>query len=415
MSQCTGRVRGKGRLGKASLSGLSFSALSFSALGLVGLVACGAPTNSASKPSAAPALTDMQPEVPWTPPHPKPAPLSAAEQRLVELGKEEPPPVVQVTAPKPSKGLTRGVADEADRLLALGDLALGREDYTKALEHYRQARRELPKHPAPIVGVVNARFGLLGIPTEYAAAPKDKRLAELFKLLDEASSLDPKFGQLALSRGRLLLVRGDAKEAASQLELALQALPDEAEAHSAAAVAALALGDVDRALSGFQRAVELDPNNPERLTNLGTAWMLKADATRAIDAFGRALGFTPDDPRALGNMGTALLAAGQVESALTHLTRAHELAPTRATFMSNLGYAHQLKGDLVAAEDWCRKAIKADPKLGSAWINLGLVLAAQKQWAAAERAFKEAQKLDPSDPRVIANLEDLKAAKAAAP
>src|SRR5690349_3772813 len=98
----------------------------------------------------------MQPEVPWSPPNPKPTPLSAAEKRLVELGKGEPPPsssTERQPAPAPPRGLTRGVGDEADRLIALGDLAVGREDYAKALEHYRQARRVLPSHPAPLVGV----------------------------------------------------------------------------------------------------------------------------------------------------------------------------------------------------------------------------------------------------------------------
>jgi Flp pilus assembly protein TadD len=185
----------------------------------------------------------------------------------------------------------------------------------------------------------------------------------LFKLLDDAARRDATYGPLALSRGRLLLVRGDAKAAQSELLRATAALPQDAEAHSAAAVAHLALGEVD-------------------------------------------------DPRSLGNMGTALLAAGQVESAIAHLMRAHERAPERATFMSNLGYAHQLKGDLSTAESWCRRAIAADPKLGSAWINLGLVLGANKQWVQAERAFKEAQKLDPTDPRPKANLEDLKALSA---
>lgn len=349
----------------------------------------------------------------------RPAPLSSAEQRLVELGRGEPlhdePHVVETPKPKPPTGLTRGVGDEADRLLALGDLAIGRDDNAKALEHYRQARRLLTGHPAPIVGIVNARFGLLGLPTQYAAAPKEKRLAELFQLLDDAQKLDPNYPQLALARGRLLLVKGDAPAAETQLQKAVAGLPDDAEAISELAIALLARGDVDGALEAFAHSSELDPNNPERLTNLGTAWMLKADTTRAIEVFTRALSFAPEDPRALGNLGTALLAAGQVDSAIGQLTRAHELAPERATFMSNLGYAYHLKGDGPTAEDWCRRAVKADSKLGSAWINLGLVLAAKKQYGEAERAFKTAQKLDPTDPRALDNLEDLQTLRKSAP
>lgn len=304
-------------------------------------------------------------------------------------------------------GLTRGVGDAGDRWLALGDAAVSRGDPARALEHYRAARRELPEHPAPLVGIVAARFAKLGLPTEFGVAPGDSRVKELLSLLDRAARLDPGYPEQLLERGQLLLVLGEAELAESVLEQALQRLPEDPEAHSALAIARLARGDVAQALTGFQEASRLDPNNPERLTNLGTGWMMSGEIDQALAAYQRAQALAPRDPQSAGNLGTALLASGRVDAAITKLLEAHALAPTRATFMSNLAYAHQLRGNLDLAVEWCEKALSADPKLGSAWINLGLARAAQGRLDDAEKAFRQALRLDPSDPRAQANLQDL--------
>jgi Flp pilus assembly protein TadD len=372
-------------------------------LGIVGaLHACGPAVNAPQHGAVPPEGTSSAPAASTQ--------SLAAGQRLVDLVAEVEARSPVETAPiaaTPPRGLTRGVGDEADRQLALGDAATLRQDHSRALEHYRKARKLLARHPAPVVGIVNARFALLGIPFEFAAAPKDKRLSELFGLLDQAAQLEPNFGPLALARGRLLLVQGQAPEAEKQLTLAARLLPNDPEVVSGLAIARLAQGNVDLAVEGFARAVELDGNNSQHLGNLGAVLILKQQLPQAIETLRRAVMIAPEEARLHSDLGTALLASGQLEAALPELQRAQALRPERATFMSNLGYAYQLKGDLVQAESWCRRAITADPKLGSAWLNLGVVQAANKQWDEAERAFKRAERIDPTDPRPAANLQDL--------
>ncbi len=310
-----------------------------------------------------------------------------------------------------SPGLVRGKADEADQQLALADAAYARNDFDAALSYYRQARRLIPNEPAPVVGIVMTRLEKEQIPTEYAGAKQDKRLKDLFRLLDKAKSLDADYGPMHLQYGRLLLIQGDAKAAGVSLARAVQLLPNDAEAHSAFAVSKLAEGDVAGALAGFKRAAELQPNNAARLTNLGTAYMMHGEAQLAISAYRRAVSLAPTDARARGDLGTALLATNNVKGALPHLIEAQRLAPGKATFMSNLGYAYQQQGDLPAAVSWYEKAIAADPQLGSAWINLGIARADQGDFDGAETAIKKALSIDPSDPRAQANLKELKQAR----
>lgn len=293
------------------------------------------------------------------------------------------------------------------RQLALGEGALLREDYASAVKHFRQARRQSPSHPAPLVGLVAARFGELSIPTEYRGAVGNPDVKGLLVQLDEALRLDPNFGPVYLARGRLLVVLGERDAARGALTAALRLLPKDAEAHSLLAIVDLSEGRVDEALLGFARSSELDPNNPERLSNWGTALLLHGDVQQAISVFRRAVSLAPNDARARGDLGTALLAIGDVSQALPHLERAQQLAPTKATYMSNLGYAHQQLRDLDTAERWYQNAVTTDPQLGSAWINLGTLHAARGKYAAAEQAFRRALALDPEDPRALANLQEL--------
>lgn len=295
----------------------------------------------------------------------------------------------------------------AQRALALADAALQREDYAAAVQQYREARRLAPEDPAPLVGLVQARIGAWQIPTEYAGAVDESRLGSLFELLSQAERLDPSFGPLHLQRGRLWLMKGQPQAARAELELALDRLPRDAEAHSALAVANLALGDKGAALEGFRRAAELEPNTPERQANLGTALMMHGDVRQAITAYRRAVQFAPNDARAHGDLGTALLAGHDVDGAMPHLMKAHQLAPERATFMSNLGYAHQLRGELEQAVHWYQRAIERDKRLNSAWINLATARAQQRRFDEARRALDEAERIDPSDPRIPANRQEL--------
>jgi Flp pilus assembly protein TadD len=325
----------------------------------------------------------------------------------------QPPATESTSHDQRSTYVIEGVTNpELLRLLTLGKGALEREDYSAAIDLFRKARRLAPTAPLPLVGLAAARFGQLRIPTELAAAPGNRDIEALLRLVDEALAHAPDSGSAHLERGRLLLVLGRTQPARGALARASELLPQNAEAHSALAVVELAEGRVPQAVEGFEKASLLDPNNPERLLNWGTALFVHGDVQRAISVFHRAVALKPADARARGDLGTALLATGDVAQALPHLERAHQLAPDRATFMSNLGYAHQQLRDFAAAEGWYKKAIDVDPRLGSAWINWGTLHAARGDHAAAERAFRKALELDPRDPRALANLEDLKSLRA---
>lgn len=110
----------------------------------------------------------------------------------------------------------------------------------------------------------------------------------------------------------------------------------------------------------------------------------------------------------MSDLGTALLADNQIERAMRTLKRAVTLDPKRGTLHSNLGYALQQMRDYRGAIAEYREAIRLDEKLVSAWINLATALVHTGERAEAHKALERAQKLDPGDPRVRANVEELR-------
>jgi Tfp pilus assembly protein PilF len=309
-----------------------------------------------------------------------------------------------------SYGLVRGAKDEADQWLLRGERALARKRYAEASSAFAHAAKLLPQHPAPQVGEVLAALGKSGLAVEFNSAPGNPEVLALLARLDAAPGSAP-FWPRALLRGRLLLLLGQADAAEVALYSALQLAPEEAEVHSALGIAKLALGNKAAAKEHLERAAELEPDSAERLCNLGAAWMMLGQPENARETYERAIALNPDDARAHSDLGTTLLTLGQPRSALVELEHAQRLAPRRATIMNNLGYALQALGDYSLAERWYRAALAADATLASAWLNLGVLYAKQRRYDEAESALRQALALDPEDPRAIANLEELAAAR----
>lgn len=331
-----------------------------------------------------------------------PAPAGSGSQLSASVAGPPPPKPVQ-----PS--LARADGAPGDALLAEGDAAYENDDFEKADAKYRQAARLAPSDPAPKVGICRVAIAKTNLATDYNVAPKHPVLERVVADLRRTINKQVRFGPAYTEMGRALLMLGRAEEAQQALAKAIDIAPDEAEAHSAYGVAMLATGNIDSAVQHLERSAALDPGSAPRQTNLGTALMMQGRTADALRAYEVAARLSPDDPRILGDIGTALLADNQVDAAVSSLNRAVAVDPKRATLRSNLCYALELRHDFRAAIAECRQAVALDEKLVSGWVNLATAFALTGDRAEAKKALERARKIDPSDPRVKANLEELRA------
>ncbi len=298
--------------------------------------------------------------------------------------------------------------DSVDLVLQEADSAYNDARYQDAEALYQKARRGAPKRAAPIVGVARSRIRKLGFAMELASAKNNSSVRVQVNELRLAIKTEPDFGPAHVELGRALLLLDDVPKALTSLERGAELLPREAEAQSAYGVALLASGKAKEAIVALTRARELDPETPQRHGNLGTALMLVGRTREAVSQYEEQARILDGDARAHSDLGTALLAAGELERGSKELERAVELDPNRASIRSNLGYALQLRGKTKEAIQMYREAIRLDEKAVSAWINLGALLGRDVTTRGeGKKALERARALDPSDPRVLANLNEL--------
>ncbi len=158
-----------------------------------------------------------------------------------------------------------------------------------------------------------------------------------------------------------------ARPAATQGEVNLDAIYAEAVAHQRA-------GQADAALLCFQKAAALAPQLPQTHYNLGVALAQAGRNDDALKSFQKATSLAPGFAEAHANLGTALLEAGRLEEAVTTLLKAAKLAPGIAAVHNSLGAALKQQGRLEQAAHAYRNAVALAPAYPEALCNLAAVL-----------------------------------------
>ena len=200
----------------------------------------------------------------------------------------------------------------------------------------------------------------------------------------------------------------------------------------------LAGGNAGEAVTLLERAVERDPRNPIALENLGVAHLAAGDATAAEPQFRRALGLgaahatlqmrlglallsqrrlaeavaalraaaakAPGDPDVLLNLGNALAEDGAAEEALACYREVLAAFPRRPDAQFNLGTQLRRMGRLREAESAYRAALAADPRHADAHHNLGLIFQQEGRRQEAESCYRRALEADPGHVHARNNL-----------
>ena len=147
-----------------------------------------------------------------------------------------------------------------------------------------------------------------------------------------ALALDPTRSHARAARGMLMMKRGQFREAAAELGLAVDGGVEAVEVHNALAFALLQTGEARRAATVLERAVAAHPENVNLTHNL--ARLLATAADPGVRDGPRAVKLALDvcertgnaDPRALDTLAAAYAATGRFESARATASRAEARA-----------------------------------------------------------------------------------------
>jgi type IV pilus assembly protein PilF len=175
-----------------------------------------------------------------------------------------------------------------------------------------------------------------------------------------------------LELASLYLSRGQADEALGDVNNAIEAKPDLAEAYSLRGLIYGALGNMQLAEQNFQRALQLAPNDPDARHNFG--WFL-CQQKRFGDAdvqFDNAVAQTQNREvvRTLLAKGVCLARAGKWPEAERALSRSYELDPSNAATAYNLSDVLLRRGDLNRARFYVARinAVRDQANAQSLWL-----------------------------------------------
>jgi tetratricopeptide (TPR) repeat protein len=195
--------------------------------------------------------------------------------------------------------------------------------------------------------------------------------------------------------GSALFEQGQADEAISHLQRALEIEPGFAKAHYNLAGILRDRGQVDEAAIHFQRALEIQPEYSMAHYNLGEILRQKGRLDEAVVHFRRAVEIHPEYADAQNALGVTLLRKGQVDEAIIHLQKALELRPGRAEDHNNLAGVLWQQGRVAEAITHYQKALALRPDYALAHHNLGKLLQQEGQVREAVAHYHSALEIQP--------------------
>ena len=140
-------------------------------------------------------------------------------------------------------------------------------------------------------------------------------------------------------------------------------------------------------------ASEMSPHDPATLIVEGEAKLAAGDIDGAVGAFQQAVAASPSSAVARSKLGIAYVHKKQWDAAAGEFGRAIQLDPTYAPAYSNLGNVYRERGQLDHAVAHYQKAVSMDPDYWIAHQNLGIVYKQQGRLGDAVREFKTAARL----------------------
>ncbi|MDX1418509.1 MAG: tetratricopeptide repeat protein [Rubricoccaceae bacterium] len=200
-------------------------------------------------------------------------------------------------------------------------------------------------------------------------------------------------GRDAMTRGVRLLAEAVSEQ------------PAFGEAQFLLGFARLHLGQVGDAIPSLEEAVRLGPEIPERLNTLAQAYeRARRDPAQIAELYRRALQAQPRAAEIRVNYGRLLETQGQLPAALAEYERAAAEDPWLAEAHYNRGTALLRTGRPDEGEAALNEAVRLQPDHADALQNLGVLYAQRGAFDAALRSFQQAVNAAPRNPNALANL-----------
>ena len=213
----------------------------------------------------------------------------------------------------------------------------------------------------------------------------------------------------AFDRARAAYKSGDLATARTEMEKAIAATPEDADANAWMGFILVKTTDHTRAIPFLEKAFSKKPDSLETMTNLANALLLKSERTsedtdRAVELFEKVVQKNENSAEAQFNLGYAYARKKDFARASAAYRKAGELKPNDGQTFINLGIALQSLGRLDEAAQAMRSGIANNTGDKAAHAALGSIEVQRKNYPSAVTVLETARKLDPNNYGILVNL-----------
>jgi tetratricopeptide (TPR) repeat protein len=188
------------------------------------------------------------------------------------------------------------------------------------------------------------------------------------------------------------------KDAATNLEIALAADPENTKLHYYFAESLLSSGEYQRSLKEFEWLQRHDPDAAVTHVLMAQALDGLSRPEEAILELKAAIAKSPAEPNAHFGIGFIYWSQLKDDEAEREFRLELDHDPTNAQAWAWLADVLIRRNDFQKSKPLLDKALSIDPRVRIAHLDLGIVFAQDKQYDRAIEAFKEAIRLDDSKP-----------------
>ena len=274
----------------------------------------------------------------------------------------------------------------AQARLLLGQTLLASGDASGATVELRKARELLADDDQVVPDLAKAELQS-GDPAKVLSQFAGTKLRS-----DQAAA------RLAATLAGAYLAQGKTAQATEQIELALKAQPDLAEAVTLQAYLKAEAGNGDAAMQMLTGVLERDPGNLNAGVFQGDLLRLsKQDTEGALKAYRQALAANPDAVKAHASLLSLLLAQGRREDARGALVAMKKALPNHAETLFYEGQIAFGDKDYKTARELADRILKSIPNNVRVLQLAGAADYERQAYSGAEQMFSQALKLVPGD------------------
>lgn len=215
------------------------------------------------------------------------------------------------------------------------------------------------------------------------------------KALQLAVELLPQDSEAHYNLGNCFYDQLQLDAAASSYQKAIKLKPNFARAQYNLGSVLKDQGLFSTAVAHYKKALKIDPNNVPMNFNLALMLYEQGDFLAAIHYYQQGLELQPDSDSALVILGASFKALSELDKAQECYQKALHFNPKNLDAHNNLGIVYEALGRQAEAESCYRTAIAMDPKYATAYNNLGILLDAKGLVLEAESNYKKALEIDP--------------------